>query len=112
MKPVANALRRSGEYELLRYAAWTQDTLAKNPTTRVSMRSAATGLDGKIQVHGGHLLFVDVAVDYAGVRLPGMVAPSVYSIDEKRRLKLNETHYFDHPRFGIILRVSRHESPP
>ncbi len=28
-----------------------------------------------------------------------------YFIDEQRKLKLNEIHYFDHPRFGVILSV-------
>ncbi len=112
MEPVANVLQRSGEYQLLHYVAWMQDTLVRSPSTLVSIRSAAEGLDGKIQVHGGHLLFADVVVNYAGMRLPGMVTASVYSIEEKRRLKLNETHYFDHPFFGVILRVSRHESSP
>ena len=28
-----------------------------------------------------------------------------YYIDEQRKLKLNEIHYFDHPRFGVILSV-------
>ena len=32
-----------------------------------------------------------------------------YRMTEKRRLKLNEKHYFDHPKFGVLLRVSRLE---
>lgn len=28
-----------------------------------------------------------------------------YFLDEQRKLKLNEIHYFDHPRFGVILMV-------
>ena len=28
-----------------------------------------------------------------------------YYLDEQRKLKLNEIHYFDHPRFGVILMV-------
>lgn len=31
----------------------------------------------------------------------------VYRLHEKRRFKLNEIHYLDHPKFGILARVSR-----
>ena len=39
-------------------------------------------------------LFVQQQADY--VRL-----------QESRKIRLNEIHYFDHPFFGVILRVSR-----
>jgi len=26
---------------------------------------------------------------------------------ETRRIKLNELHYFDHPLFGVLMRVTR-----
>jgi hypothetical protein len=32
-----------------------------------------------------------------------------YFIDEQRKLKLDEIHYFDHPKFGVILSVKRVE---
>ena len=32
-----------------------------------------------------------------------------YFIDEQRKLKLDEIHYFDHPQFGVILSVKRLE---
>jgi len=34
-----------------------------------------------------------------------------YFMDEQRKLKLNEIHYFDHPRFGVILNVKPIEEP-
>jgi hypothetical protein len=30
----------------------------------------------------------------------------VYRLNERRRVKLSETHYFDHPKFGALVRVS------
>lgn len=32
-------------------------------------------------------------------------APARYYLEEQRKLKLNEIHYFDHPRYGVILSV-------
>jgi hypothetical protein len=34
---------------------------------------------------------------------------SRYRINERRRVRFNEQHYFDHPRFGVLLRVERAE---
>ncbi len=34
-----------------------------------------------------------------------------YFMDEQRKLKLNEIHYFDHPNFGVILNVKPIEEP-
>lgn len=34
-----------------------------------------------------------------------------YFMDEQRKLKLNEIHYFDHPNFGVILTVKPLEEP-
>jgi hypothetical protein len=30
----------------------------------------------------------------------------VYRLNESRRIKVSETHYFDHPKFGALVRVS------
>jgi hypothetical protein len=34
-----------------------------------------------------------------------------YFMEERRKLKLNEIHYFDHPNFGVILTVKPIEEP-
>lgn len=36
--------------------------------------------------------------------------PGTYTLRDKRRVKLNELHYFDHPFFGVLVRVSRWET--
>lgn len=33
-------------------------------------------------------------------------ATPVYRLSERRRIKTAETHYFDHPKFGVLLRVT------
>lgn len=50
--------------------------------------------------------FVSFSSDATGV-LQAAPEPIVerYYLDEQRKLKLNEIHYFDHPRFGVILSV-------
>ena len=53
-------------------------------------------LRGWFRIYADHLLFAHIDIDYRG-----------YRIQEKRRLKLNEKHFFDHPYYGILLQVSR-----
>lgn len=109
MKPAVDALRRRRDYTLFHYSAWIQDTLSKNQAPIVPVVSATENLQGHVQVHGGHLLFVDLTLSH--IKIPSLNAvdrtPVRFLIDEKRRVKLNETHYFDHPRFGAIVQVSR-----
>ena len=49
-------------------------------------------------MYADQLLFTNIDLDHNGFRMK-----------EKRRLKLNEKHFFDHPKFGLIMQVSRLE---
>ena len=80
-------------------------------------------LDGVVRLRVGHLLHIDVdlayyfdtAADAVTVNRNEYGVTDAYQVNytrlkESRRLKLNELHYFDHPLFGVIVRVSRIES--
>jgi len=80
-------------------------------------------VDGIIRVRGGHFLHVDVDLAYFldSISIPGLsphrdtVANDMLvnqnaeyvRLNETRKIRLNELHYFDHPMFGLILQVSR-----
>ena len=54
------------------------------------------------------------SIGYGGEYIaPPVIEPVFprYFIDEQRKLKLNEIHYFDPPRFGVILSVKPIENP-
>ncbi len=53
---------------------------------------------------------IDYGSDYL---LEPVLEPVIvhYFMDEQRKLKLNEIHYFDHSRFGVILSVKPIEEP-
>ena len=36
---------------------------------------------------------------------------STYVLDEKRRVRSGELHYFDHPMFGVIAQVNPYAAP-
>ena len=92
----ADALEASPDYELRYHFAWGQESLPyRNSATYTVVENDARGY---IKVYADQLLFANIDIDYKGFRL-----------FEKRRLKLNEKHYFDHPKFGVLIQVSRLE---
>ena len=86
-------------------------------------------LAGTIRIRSSHFLHADVHLLYLIDPLPlnsiykdqdnqnqdqeSLIIPeyqaSYAEMKETRRIKLNELYYFDHPGFGLILRVSRIE---
>lgn len=97
----AQRIDDSADYQLLAHYAWGQEVLPSSEAAVFLLPPAdfSQPLSGWIKIYASHLLFANLDLDYDG-----------YRMTEKRRLKLNENHYFDHPRFGILLRVSRLQS--
>ncbi len=92
----AAAIDDSERYQLMHHYAWGQESLP------VSLAAAfnviETDLQGSIKVYAKQLLFANLDLEFDGYRL-----------NEKRRIKLNEKHFFDHPKFGVLIQVSRLE---
>ncbi|MEC9406219.1 MAG: CsiV family protein [Pseudomonadota bacterium] len=73
-------------------------------------------LDGTVSLYAQRYLHLHVdlwwvqqqsgAAVVAGQQLAEADA-RVFHIEEQRRVRLNELHYFDHPRFGVLARVTR-----
>lgn len=114
---VHQRLASSPEHRILKTLSWTQSEAgyARSPLIQFS----AANLIGAIKVYAPNLLFSEVtlrfspsgAASLSDVNTAGnsgeiirSSSPS-YFLDEKRRLKLKEIHYFDHPKFGVILSV-------
>lgn len=94
LKEQADAIKRSSNYRFLHHLSWGQQALPYSKSAVYSV--AEQDIHGFIKVYANQLLFANIDLEFDGFRL-----------SEKRRLKLNERHYFDHPRFGVLLRVSR-----
>jgi len=112
---VADLLQRDGHYQLLGYAHWQQefDPAAKTPVRPVQIAAIdparAGEFDGAVRFTLNRFLHLDVNMLF---REPGASggAPVTYQINEQRRIKSQETNYFDHPRFGALVRVMPLES--
>lgn len=95
----ANRINGSSNYRLIHHFSWGQKALPFEKSANFSV--AEQNMRGFIKVYAEQLLFANIDLDVSG-----------YRMNEKRRLKLNERHFFDHPKFGILMQVSRLEKEP
>jgi len=96
-------LARVQDYQALMYVAWIQPVKENRLSTAVQISNTDGTINGFFRLQRGHLVHMIADIEYS----PDPYADSViYRLNEKRRFKLNETHYLDHPKFGILARVS------
>ncbi|MGE0486092.1 MAG: CsiV family protein [Gammaproteobacteria bacterium] len=113
----------SGDYELLLAAAWRQPSFGVAGARRVYLSDLDEGgaapirlgpggvplartprVEGTVAIKVARLLHVEVDFVYDHDGTPVRLA-------ETRRVKLRETHYFDHPLFGVLVQVAPYVLP-
>jgi hypothetical protein len=110
------ALEKSGDYAILAHRFWVQEARPETEASRMSVKGENNGLDGTVQFFMSRFLHVAMnlglnadgatTASAASDTLPGGdMAPLVYRIEERRRVKSNDIQFFDHPRFGVLLQV-------
>jgi hypothetical protein len=142
MDDIYRKLERLDAYQPIMRAAWTQTTPPKEASPAVHLRALGSpppGLDGSMTLYRGRYLHlvVDLALDadpssrqaatatdrliaYGDARVRGddgalsdvMRQPVRYRIFEDRIMKTGDLRYFDHPRFGVVARVTKPEEDP
>ncbi len=137
MNDIKRRLDLLDAYEPLMHFGWTQATWPEEQTRPLNlgaMGRVPTGLDGQLTLYLSRFLHlvVDLQLDapdtagndlrsassapsYRDERLrpldgePGATAAH-YRIDENRIFRNGELRYFDHPKFGVLAKVSRVEA--
>jgi hypothetical protein len=89
-----SALSKDSTYKPILHVAWIQST----EMTPVHIQSPDGKLNGYVQVQSGQL-----KVDLELSSSPGEI---IYRLTEKRSIKLNEIYYLDHPKFGLVVKIS------
>jgi hypothetical protein len=107
LNDVAGALQRSGAYQVLAHRLWRQvghDRHSAVPyLVNSAQGSAHYGLDGSITLIRER--YLHLAIDLT------LTSPtSLYRLNETRRMRSGELHYFDNPHFGVIARVTPYGS--
>lgn len=118
------SLRRSAAYETLLHVGWLQPGTVKNGSVYISAGSAENKtLEGTVQVSLSRFLHLAVdlllrtpapdalpAAQTVEVAAPAASATS-FRLTESRRMRSQELHYFDHPRFGVIAQITPYHPP-
>lgn len=92
-------LRRGQNYKPLMHVAWYQSAAKNSMSGAVKIKNIQGSINGFFRVQRGHLVYMIADIEYSP-------ESEIYRINEKRRFKLNEIHYLDHPKFGILVRIS------
>ncbi len=127
---IYGALKSSKDYRPLLHIAWQQPALTPSRAESVHIRKieGVSGednlqdelvkVDGTVRIRASTFLHADIDLAYFFQSIPasqitaGNVSTDLQQanfarLTESRRMKLNELHYFDHPLFGVVMRVSR-----
>jgi hypothetical protein len=138
MGDVASRLERLDVYRPVMHFAWTQVTRPEEETQPIELRALAeppVGLEGSFTLYLSR--YLHLVVDLSLEQQPGFSDPvtidepaPVYSdgrggagydalqpspvrfrINEDRIFKSGDLRYFDHPKFGVLAKITRVEEP-
>lgn len=109
-------LTQDGSYRILAHYRWSQTPEARAATQAMRIRSEDQSLDGVVRFYLSRFLHVDVNLAFANGKLDLAANPvpesgAIYRISEHRRVKTQEYNYFDHPKFGALVRVTQAGKP-
>ncbi|MEL7296507.1 MAG: CsiV family protein [Pseudomonadota bacterium] len=122
-EPIAAEQRRLGEqYQRLRnsrdfrpilHTAWRQPVYPANQETTLQLSSVArntpANLGGEISLFVSRFLHLTLDLQLAGQRTG--LDSLVFKLNEQRKMRSAELHFFDHPRFGALALISKAEQP-
>lgn len=114
-------LQRLDAYEPIMHFGWTQATWPEEETEPLSLHRFATPppeLRGNLKLYLSRFLHlvVDLQLDALDASPPDLPivqqprGPIRYVINENRILKNGELRYYDHPKFGVLAKVTRVEA--
>ena len=111
LSPAALALEQSGRHHVLAHLRWQQNAEVKSSSKPVKISNPAESLDGALRLYSSRYLLMDINLTLREIARTGFFGVSggdtqIYRLSEFRRIKLLETHYFDHPKFGVLVRVA------
>jgi hypothetical protein len=98
---IADTLKRSRNYQPLAHFGWTQPGYARGEPRYLSIDELVppgTGLSGQIALSRGRYLHLTLELVYDSPEEGG----ARMVLRQTRRMRSNERHYIDHPKFGVI----------
>jgi len=109
-------LDKSGQYRVLAHLRWTQTAEARSVSKPVRIKSDNAELNGAVRFYLSRFLHVDVNLtlkqEDGGLFNSAEKEGTVFRLSEHRRIKTMDINYFDHPRFGALMRVAPGSTAP
>ncbi len=99
-------LLNAGEYRLIANLAWVQSTGPGGVILPVHIQSTDGNLDGFIHIRNTQQIELIVDLEQKSNQTNSLGKPYLFRLNEKRPVKLYETQYFDHPKIGVLVRIS------
>ena len=90
----AGKITAASQYQILSYNSWGQKSAPFKSSAAKEYNQ--NGLNGYVKVFANQLLFAEIKLTLDG-----------HFMSERRRLKLDELHYFDNAGIGVLMQVSR-----
>jgi Peptidoglycan-binding protein, CsiV len=106
IKENASVLFRDVAYQPIAHFSWLQSTGPGNVLLPVHIQSADGKLDGYLQLRNAQPFELIVDLEQKSAHADRTGKSYLYRLNEKRPIKLNEIQYFDHPKLGVLVRVS------
>ena len=99
-----SGLSKNSAYQPIFHSAWIQSVEENSPGSPVHIQSSDGKLNGFVQMQRGRILQLIIDLEYTPTDINGEAF--IYRLNEKRPFQLNDVHYFDHPKFGAITKVT------
>lgn len=104
---VSAALAADSRYRILMAKHWVQSADTKSNVPPMLLAAGDNGLTGTLQFYLSRYPHVELNMMFQPQpAVIGNALPPDYVIREQRRVRNGELSYFDHPRFGAIIRVT------
>ena len=112
LRDLVRRLENSGEFEVLRQLAWQQPVPERGNPQPIYVNLGNGELQGHLAVTLGRYLHTQATLWLE----PTPTAPTsdlagYARLDQSQRMRSGELHYFDHPLFGLLVRIDK-VSPP
>ncbi len=124
LSDIRTSLERRSTYQPLLHAAWTQEALPEDDALVIDLDKLTEppeSLSGKFTLYLSRFLHLVVDLEFQRDGIPALpvslewpdqvTEPLTYRINEDRIFRSGETRYYDHPRFGVVAKVTRVELP-
>lgn len=103
------ALSKNSAYQPMLHSAWLQSVDENSPGSPVHIQSADGKINGYVQLHRGRTLQLIVDVEFSPGPSDEAAESFIYRINEKRQFQLNDVNYLDHPKFGVITKITTNQ---